>query len=76
MQVSAEYPDGSDRLVEARERRIPLIRDGRAGGAEIAVIEPVESEDWTFVFQVDRKAPNGGIFRAIPLLDANTFLFD
>ncbi len=62
MKVSAEYPDGSDRLVEARERRIPLIRDGAVVAEEIKVIEPVESDDWTFVFQVEADAPNGGIF--------------
>lgn len=75
MQVSAEYPDGSDRLVDARERTIPLIRDGIATGEEIRVLEPVERDDWTFVFQVEASAPNGGIFRAIPLLDADTFAF-
>jgi len=76
MKVSAEYPDGSDRLVDARERRIPLIRDGVPTADEIIVLEPVESEDWTFVFQVERGMPNGGIFRAIPLLNANTFAYE
>jgi hypothetical protein len=76
MKVSAEYPDGSDRLVEARERRIPLIRDGAMCGEEIRVLEPVEGDEWTFVFQVEAGAPNGGIFRAIPLLDANTFAYE
>lgn len=75
MQISAEYPDGSDRLVDARERLIPIIGTDGALTREIRVIEPLESEDWTFVFQVDRNAPNGGIFRAIPLLDQNTFAF-
>jgi len=76
MQVSAEYPDGSDRLVDARERRIPLIRNGVATGEEISVIEPVESDDWTFVFQVEPHMKYGGLFRAIPLSHANTFAYD
>lgn len=74
MQVSAEYPDGSDRIVPARERRIPIVGDGTQ--EDLRIIEPIEDDRWTFAFQVDRKAPNGGIFRAIPLLDADTFNFD
>jgi hypothetical protein len=76
VKVSAEYPDGSARLVDARERRIPLIRDGALCAEEIKVLEPVEGEEWTFVFQVDAHAPNGGIFRAIPLLHASTFGYE
>ncbi|HWW65664.1 MAG TPA: hypothetical protein VNZ43_12960 [Sphingomonadaceae bacterium] len=71
MQVSAEYPDGSSRLVEAHERLIPLIGTPET----IRVLEPIENDDWTFVFQVDRSLPEGGLFRAIPLLDQNTFAF-
>lgn len=77
MQVSAEYPDGSDRLVAARERRIPIVgADAAQGPTEINVLEPIEDDRWIFVFQVERNMPNGGIFRAIPLLDADTFRFD
>jgi hypothetical protein len=69
-QLAALYPDGSMRMVNAYERTVPVhleVEGGRAHSARF--LEPVESEDWTFVFQVEAAAPGGGLFRAIPLRD-------
>jgi hypothetical protein len=66
--IAAEYPDGSVRMVDAYERTVPVDLGVDGGRARVArFIEPLESEDWTFVFQVEAAAPGGGFFRAIPL---------
>lgn len=70
MRISVEYPDGSMRMVAAYERTVPVeleLNGGRSRAARF--IEPLESEDWTFVYQVEATAPGGGFFRAIPLRD-------
>jgi hypothetical protein len=71
MEAIAEYPDGTLRTVSAHERKVPAYRKDANGERweDTLFIEPVESEDWTFIFQVERDVPNGGFFRAIPLRD-------
>ena len=71
MEAIAEYPDGTLRTVAAQERRVPVYRENANGERweETLFIEPVESDDWTFIFQVEGGMPNGGFFRAIPLRD-------
>jgi hypothetical protein len=69
-QIAAQYPDGSVRMVDAYERTVPVDLEVEGGRARtVRFLEPVESEDWTFVFQVEAAAPGGGFFRAIPLRD-------
>lgn len=71
LKVSVEYPDGKTRMVEAYQRLVPIVKEDSPPGQykEQIFVEPVENDDWTFIFQVDQVAPEGGFFRAIPLRD-------